>query len=377
MKLYWHFFVTIFCVHGLDDGLSNGWDWEPPIAVGGPVGKKYLMEEGAKNGAMCLDGTPGAYYHSPGNGNGTNKWYIHMQGGGWCENLDSCLGRSGGDLGSSKNYPATANLGGGYFDNNPAVNPMMYNWNMVFMRYCDGGSFSGNNATVTTYKGKKLYFRGMLILDAMLKDLLENRGLDKATDVVVSGCSAGGLASWLHTDKYRGIINKNAKVVGLPDSGFFLDYEAPSKKYHSGMIWVFNQMNATAGVHQGCIAGESKEPWKCMFAEHTAPYIKSPMFPLQSEYDSWQTSQDLASNDPAMINQWGKNLTALVNKNFLTEANHGIFLDSCHHHCGEWGSIRIDGDVQAIAFQKWYNDPKTKRIWNQNKAYPCDACCHP
>ena len=55
----------------------------------------------------------------------SRKFYIHQQGGGWCESLDSCLGRSKTDLGSSKNYPATASLGSGYFSSDPTVNPMM------------------------------------------------------------------------------------------------------------------------------------------------------------------------------------------------------------------------------------------------------------
>lgn len=29
---------------------------------------------------------------------------------------------------------------------------------------------------------------------------------------------------------------------------------------------------------------------------------------------------------------------------------HGIFLDSCKHHCGEWGNIRIDGDLQVCVW---------------------------
>ena len=36
------------------------------------------------------------------------------------------LGRSGGDLGSSKGYPATSDLGSGYFSTDPAQNPMMH-----------------------------------------------------------------------------------------------------------------------------------------------------------------------------------------------------------------------------------------------------------
>ena len=134
----------------LEDGCTAG-------VGGGPNATKYLMTDAlAANGAACLDGSPGAYYHLPGNGTGANKWYIHHQGGGWCESLDDCLSRSKQALGSSTSYPATAGLGGGYFDTDPKNNPMMYNWNHVFMRYCDGGSFSGNNDTTQDYKVSRL-----------------------------------------------------------------------------------------------------------------------------------------------------------------------------------------------------------------------------
>ena len=57
--------------------------------------------------AVCLDGSPGAFYFRPGSGSGANKWYIHHQGGGWCESLDDCRGRSFSNLGSSKKYGKT------------------------------------------------------------------------------------------------------------------------------------------------------------------------------------------------------------------------------------------------------------------------------
>ena len=59
-------------------------------------------------------------------GSGANKWYVHHQGGGWCESLDDCLGRSKTGLGSSNGYPDTAGLGGGYFDTDQTQNPLMY-----------------------------------------------------------------------------------------------------------------------------------------------------------------------------------------------------------------------------------------------------------
>jgi hypothetical protein len=57
---------------------------------------------------------------------------------------------------------------------------------MVFLRYCDGASFSGNNASTYPISGTELHFRGHHILNAAMDDLLNNRGLDQATDVVVS-----------------------------------------------------------------------------------------------------------------------------------------------------------------------------------------------
>eukprot|EP00052_Salpingoeca_macrocollata_P021749 m.187067 g.187067 ORF g.187067 m.187067 type:complete len:401 (-) comp21615_c0_seq2:1536-2738(-) len=348
----------------------------------------FLKDEAQSDGAVCLDGTPSAYYFKQGTGSGANKWYIHHQGGGWCESLDSCYERAHTDLGSSAKYPANSSLSGGYFDSDPAVNPQMYNWNMIFMRYCDGNSFSGNNASTTEYKGMTLHWRGKHILDAMINSVLTARGAAHATDIVVSGCSAGGLATYLHCDywaeKIAAASNGNAKVRCMPDSGFFLDYEG-KPQYHSGMIWAFNQQNSTSGVNQACIQAHTPthDTELCMFAEHTAPHIKTPMFPLQAAYDSWQIPNDLGvtSSDTTEINTWGKNLTNLVMANLLKQPQHGIFLDSCYHHCGEWGNIRIDGLVQATAFQEWYDKGSeglaNKGFFNQNKAYPCAECCKP
>ena len=41
-----------------------------------------LTKLNAATGALCLDGTPGAFYFRAGTGSGKAKWYIHHQGGG-------------------------------------------------------------------------------------------------------------------------------------------------------------------------------------------------------------------------------------------------------------------------------------------------------
>ena len=86
----------------------------------------------------------------------------------------------------------------------------MYNWNHVFLRYCDGGSFSGSNATSTDVGGSTLWFRGKHVLKAMMEDLLSKRGLKTSTDVVISGCSAGGLATFLHVDHWATVLGTEA-----------------------------------------------------------------------------------------------------------------------------------------------------------------------
>ena len=67
--------------------------------------------------------------------------------------------------------------------------------------------------------------------------------------------------------------------------------------------------------------------------------------------DAGYETKDAKMNE--QINAWGKKLTDLVHTNLLgPNPKHGIFLDSCLHHCGGWGSYKIDGMVQGPAFQK-------------------------
>jgi hypothetical protein len=145
-------------------------------------------------------------------------------------------------LGSTKADPKTRTLDGGYFAWDNATNPLMYNWNKIEIRYCDGASVSGDKTTPTAVGNTTLHFRGRSILDAEIESILTERGMSKATDVVISGCSAGGLATFLHCDHWAAAIDKattaqtgaGAKVACMPDSGFFLDEER-SPKYHSNM----------------------------------------------------------------------------------------------------------------------------------------------
>ena len=60
---------------------------------------------------------------------------------------------------------------------------------------------------------RTLYFRGKRIVRAVLLDLLRSRGMDGGTEVVLSGCSAGGLAVYLQADYVASFLPKAARFV--------------------------------------------------------------------------------------------------------------------------------------------------------------------
>ena len=100
-------------------------------------------------------------------------------------------------------------------------NPVFWDWTKVFAIYCDGSVHEGNRPDPISYKGKKLYFRGS-------RNALEHfRYLDKTFDfynkdtIVMSGLSAGGVATYYWVDYLR-THTKTSKVYGIPDSGMFI-----------------------------------------------------------------------------------------------------------------------------------------------------------
>jgi hypothetical protein len=168
--------------------------------------------------AVCLDGTPAGFWLRPGYGDGASKFLIHHQGGAWCVSLEDCVERSKTQQGSSKEWIQETNCardrkstpckydGGnhGLMSDLGEVNPVMFNWNKIYVGYCDGGSLSGT--VVDPIKDpsdptQSVYFRGHFILEAMYETFLKSLRMNNADEIVVSGTSAGGLVVLMHIGK--------------------------------------------------------------------------------------------------------------------------------------------------------------------------------
>eukprot|EP00933_Yihiella_yeosuensis_P016136 TRINITY_DN13899_c0_g1_i3.p1 TRINITY_DN13899_c0_g1~~TRINITY_DN13899_c0_g1_i3.p1 ORF type:complete len:410 (-),score=63.56 TRINITY_DN13899_c0_g1_i3:213-1442(-) len=355
--------------------------------------------------AQCLDGSPGAFYFWKASAReSSQKWKVHHQGGGWCSpsvpsnqtlQVDNCYTRSFTNFGSSLKYADDVVVGNGEESQSrdAVMNPLMHDWNFVYLLYCDGGSWAGRRQEVDTINGKEIHYKGGYILEAIMDTLRKEHGLNEATDLVVGGSSAGGLATYLHVDRWAAAV-PSAFTTGLPDCGFFLDWSASTPKnvvgtYASNLRYVFHKFNSSAGVHQSCVSARAMaggDLADCYFAEHTSPYIQSPIFALQSVTDSWQLADILGNSvDAAVVNGFSKQLRLRILDTFLAYPGRSGFFDSCLHHCARWATLELNKTHPKDFFSDWYNSERkrweqglkpafTKSFW-QAASFPCTECC--
>lgn len=253
-------------------------------------------------GARCLDGSPGGYYHRPGVGDNATKWLLVLQGGGWCTSVEDCTSRAKTSKGSSKGWaPTTTQLG--ILSADPAVNPHFFSYTAVYLYYCDGFSFVGDAEAPVS----GLYFRGRRILDGVLASLSATKGLDRATSVLLSGHSAGGLATYLHADHVGDVVGRltaagrsNGLVYGAaPDAGYFMNLAASREATTRLMVTLTN-----ASGNDACLAAKpAADRWQCFFPENVFPFINSSTFVVNSLYDPYQLvdTLSLACSPPGTI----------------------------------------------------------------------------
>ncbi|GKC44519.1 pectin acetylesterase 9 isoform X1, partial [Tanacetum coccineum] len=276
-----------------------------------------------------------------------------------------------------------------------------YNWNRVKLRYCDGGSFAGD---ATHDDGELLlYFRGQRIWQSIIEDLLP-KGLSHANKALLSGCSAGGLASYLHCNNFTNYLPNTTAVKCLGDAGFFLD--SPDITMNHTQRTFFQHLVTLQGIEknldESCTSSIS-DPKQCIFPQYLLKYITSPFFILNSAYDVYQFHHILVPPSADLRGHWNRcksdpkacrpdqldilqgfrveMLTAL--RSFLfNSTTGGVYINSCFAHCQSesqdtWfapDSPQIHNETIADSVGDWYFGRNvSKKI---DCAYPCDTTCH-
>ncbi|QDZ20222.1 pectin acetylesterase [Chloropicon primus] len=361
-----------------------------------------LLPNATETGALCLDGSPAGYWFRKGWGDGKDKWLVFLEGGGWCFNEQDCYERSKTILGSSKQWAQTrSDRSSQIFSADPKENPDFYNWNLVDVAYCDGASFSGNVAEPITVNGEEIYFRGKNILEATVWHLKYGKGMTFATDVVLAGCSAGGLATLLHADWFEtrlGPSVKNYKAISF--SGFFPD--TPNFQgepwYPSVMKYVYEMQQVD--IHSpGCLADNMNEQYKCFFAQNQYRHIKTPVFLANSVYDMYTISviynvsqQTIPENENNLVvpylNDKSRSLWDLISWTGTWWAGkNGGFLHTCFTHCAGcltdsgWSGVKVDGMSLRDYLGLWLRNQVARTrepcVYTLGEPFQCNPTCPP
>ncbi|XP_075102967.1 pectin acetylesterase 8-like isoform X3 [Nicotiana tabacum] len=346
----------------------------------------------------------GAAYHlDRGYGTGLRSWIITIDGGGWCSSISDCHNRSNSVLGSStKMLPPQVRFSG-ILHNDLRINPDFYNWNRVRVRYCDGSSFTGDVDDVDP--DTKLYYRGARIFRAIMNDL-SRKGMQTAENAILSGTSAGGLATILNCDKFKSLLPDDARVKCVADAGFFIN-----AKTISGTSDIQDEYKRVVTLH-----GSAKnlppsctsimEPSLCFFPRNVVPYVQTLLFIINSQYDLWQVEDTNVSNilvpeylDPQRV--W-KNCKVHISNCTLSQRiiiqdfgveflkaflgltpsfTRGYFITSCYSHgqiqsARYWfsaNSPRLLNKTIAEAVADWYFD--RAEFHQYIDPYPCGRDC--
>lgn len=283
--------------------------------------------------AICNDGSGAVFYvRRASNDADRNKWHIHLQGGGGCQDGQSCAERwcsddtnFGADRMSTTFRPMPAGIQGwGIFNRNPQLNNFA-GWNHVLIYYCSSDMWAGTASNVqlsATGPGGataqyRIHFQGANILDAVIKTLRQAPGglpvtyqdeeratcampdLDEASHVLFSGTSAGSGGVRHHADRVGQALRRDNVQCQPPgncpldfraaiDAGYGPNFEDRDYTNYVGCLnspflcdyaaLMQNQWNnVTLGLYQGrvdqsCVAWHSaNQPgteWKCADTDH-------------------------------------------------------------------------------------------------------------
>ncbi|GER54743.1 pectinacetylesterase family protein, partial [Striga asiatica] len=312
---------------------------------------------------------------------------IYMEGGAWCTSPSECLERSKGWLGDVYSRPRRAYFDG-MLENNKTYNPDFYNWNRVYIVYCDGSSFLGDVEEVDPQTN--VTYRGSRVFDAVIEDLFA-KGLNNAENVILSGSSAGALATILNCDTFSARLPNAKRVKCLSDSGFFLHATnlPGAKEREDYFTQVVNLHGLEKFLPASCTS--KRNPGQCLFPEYLVEDIQTPLFILESSFDYHQLREMLTPYIGGGYDEWHDciyNLTlcnstqigifqefqqTFINtlQNLKFSASRGMYVHNCYLHthiylksesvCSAVGKNTLENKSVAEAIGDWYFDRRSFR----------------
>jgi ribosome maturation protein SDO1 len=318
----------------------------------------------AKN-ARCLDGSPAGFYSDLASTAVSKKWIIYLEGGGICNTKSDCTSRSHTALGSSTKWGSSKSFSS-ILSSDASENPDFNTWAHIFVPYCSGDVYAGT-ITEPTNETFGLYFSGHLIVAAVIDYLIAAGSLDSATDVILTGSSAGGLGTYNNIDYVASRLS-GVRVVGVPQGGWYFPYVATYSRWEQGLPPDFDGKPYYDLYHsylnENCVSAHKTNPWNCTTVLIIYPYIKTPLYVAENMYDSDKILARLHCphevNDKTIEFAMYYGLEARRSMEMVGNStkHDGIYMPACFDHTGDLSkfttSPKINGTTFAESLGDWY-----------------------
>ena len=367
--------------------------------------------------AKCNDGTPAIFYYGAATKTeDRDKWLIFLQGGGACQDGQSCAERwcsaeTAYGMDKMTTSLSKASIRGVGFLN-PTTDNRFGSWNRVLIYYCSSDTWNGdsvrtlqasaNNAGTRDYD---IYFKGARIVSAVL-DTLRNSGpsvrrrvarhaveeeatsawpdLDDATAVILSGSSAGGAGVRANLDRvgeklrrtnpdldYRGIIDAIYGTLSenrdFTRSTFCAADPARGCSYESFMKSTREAVDTlyAARDDESCLQWhQTKAPgteWRCSDGEHVQlHHLSTPWFMRMDLLDE-NIGGDYVERGFGTPADCARTIESEMRNLPIPEeprgATPGLFIPQCTHHESFTDNQRVF-DVR-LAGLSWHD-----LVWN-------------
>ncbi|KAL5716675.1 [Wnt protein] O-palmitoleoyl-L-serine hydrolase [Ranunculus cassubicifolius] len=299
-----------------------------------------LLPNAKLKGAVCLDGSPPGYHFQKGFGSGSNNWLLHIEGGGWCSSIESCIRRQSTALGSS-NYMGPAQFSG-IFSQDASHNPGCSAGGLATLIHCDD-------------------FREALPNNANVKCLADAAFFIDEKDI--SG-------NYTMRSFYRDVAHLQGVMRTL----------------HKDCV---SKMEPYKCLFPQEIIKNIKTPVFLVDPAYDFWQIQNILAPDVSDlHQNWTPCKlDIKKcnqNQLEVLQGFRKSLLDAAS-GFLQNKG-GVYINSCFIHCQTWmsstwhspNSPRVNNKTIAEAVGDWYFNRRGRRVAVQeiDCPYPCNPTCH-
>lgn len=348
----------------------------------------------------------------------SEDWIIFFEGGGGCSSLEDCnqrwkdiqvpgsSGRNVNPLMSSEAYPHHV-VGRDLLSSDPDENPLFFNYTHVLVPYCSQDAFMANRSNPTrsdfsqgfnssTKDADNFVYKGREIFYSVIRDLLENRQMNRARRIVLAGSSAGGIGilnhlKWVQRELNQSISGPQPELFVIIDSSWFIAFNGNhAVSYTENVSKIFDLPEP---CHDHSLGFSCCTSPACLFTQGYLADNLPPIFSVSSIYDIFTLNISLRNvlmeqgymNDQPILrvfNSYG----AVMNTTFIQSYSHSnsslsLFTPSCTQHvyfatsslwdAGGVLNMTVQGKFPIDAFT--LTDPIQSGHWNYVKINRSDG----